>query len=773
TLLGNITQPLSVAPLRNLNVPFQFHPNAERTYSATLRVWSSAVNDVFIHLKGEGVVPQIKVIPDTIDFHRVRIYHRRDSLFTVSNVGSADLEITDLDFNTSIKDTAFRADTLKGVGGRFTLTPNSSVQDSVHFRPTTEGFSRVSIPIYSTDTVDVPIVILEGTGVEPHVYSENYDFGKFRVDSSSVVRAIPIVNRGSDTTAIDSVTILGGDLADFIVSLDTLPPGPKTAPVALHYPGEGKDTSASFSVQFNPQSLGAKRLIVRIHTVDSAVIKDTLWGVGVEPLVTVQPPVIDFGTIIVQPNLSPPSPMIMNFVVYDSGTMAAHLDSLVSSDDSDFLVRLNTPNDTLNEDLAEHDSLQGTATFFVTGEGDFFDTVFVRNDTRYGLYPYPVNQYVPMIILKASVRTGPVEVQNINFDTIESCVPNTLDLIIHNPYPVEVHIDSMAFQPDSAGFTRVHNFLFPINIPPDGIFQLPVQYIFPPDSLNGSQQDTIVLFQRHGGEEAPMIVEAIAFVYRKERELRLDAVLPAFESSAGDIAPLRLPITIAGPRDSIPELDSYTLTLQFSNDLFVPVGIDTARSLSVPFGAGYSVQTQWGQTTRTYTITVSNAAVSDRTKLANNLLLAILMRAFLTTDTTVTVTPTFTFLHHPCAYNIQPFTLHIPFAEDCGTTTLRAYMFGAMPVVNVIGIRPNPITSHAGVTVTYEARKAAQIIAIVSDANGRELGRTNLSVGIGTGEFTLPDTMLPSSGTAFITLEVSDEMGEAQPRMTLKTSVER
>jgi hypothetical protein len=777
TLLGNITQPLAVAPLRNLNVPFQFHPDVERAYSATLRVWSSAVNDVFIHLRGEGVVPQIKVVPDTIDFKRVRLYHRRDSLFTVSNVGSADLELTDLDFNTSIKDTAFRADTLKGVGGRFMLSPNSSIQEGVHFKPTTEGFSRVSIPIYSTDPVDgitnVPTVILEGTGVEPLVYSKNYDFGKYRVNSSSPVRTVPIVNRGSDTTAIDSVTIVGGDLADFIVSLDTLPPGPNTTPVALHYPGEGKDTSAAFSVQFSPQSIGQKRLIVRIHTVDSTVIMDTLWGEGVEPLVIVHPQVIDFGTIVVQANLTPPPPMAMNFVVYDSGTMSAHLDSLVSSDDTDFLVRLNTSNDTLNEDLAEHDSLQGTATFFITGEGDFFDTVFVRNDTRYGLYPYPVNQYVPMIILKASVRTGPVDVSNITFDTVTSCVPDTAYLTIHNPYPVEVHIDSMAFQPDSTGFARGQNFLFPINIPPDGQFNLPVQFVFPADSVDGSQLDTIVFYQRHGGGQAAMLVEAVASVYRKERQLILNAVLPAFESSAGDIAPLRVPITIAGPRDSLPELDSYTLTLQFANDLFVPVGIDTARSLSVPFGAGYSIKTQWDQTTRTYTITVSNAAVSDHTKLANNLLLAILMRAFVTTDTSVAVTPTFTFLHHPCAYNIQPFTLHIPFAEDCGTKTLRGYMFGAMPVVNVIGVRPDPLTSHSGVTVTYEARKVAQIIAVVSDANGRELGRANMSVGIGTGEFTLPDTMLPSSGTAFITIEVSDAMGEAQPRITLKTSVER
>ena len=773
------SQPLKVAPLRNLNVPFRFHPDQTRQYAATLRVWSSAPNDVFINLKGLGIVPQIEVFPDTIDFGRVRIGHRRDSLFTIANVGTSKLDITNLDFQTSITDADFTADSLKGVGGRYSIDPSSSVTDSVHFTPSRTGFAQVAIPIYSTDpvrgTTNPPTVILLGTGVEPRVYSQGHDFGSLRVDSTSPIDTIPIVNRGSDQTTIDSVSLADStDIADFTISFDTLPPGLNFRSVFLQYVGEGHDTEVTFTVNFHPQSLGKKRLIVRIHTIDNMVVLDTIAGEGVEPLVEVQPQVIDFGTITVQPNPQTPPPVDSSFTVFNVGTMPGELDSLVCSDKAHFLVLLNKPNDTLDEQLPENASLPGTAIFFVIQEGDFIDTILVHNDTRYSLYPDSLKGYIPMIILKAKVRTGPVEVQNITFDTITTCAPNLRELIIHNPYPVEVHIDSIAFIGDTAGFARGPAFIFPINIAPDSIFRLPIQYIFPSDSLNGPQQVTIILYQRRGGGEQPVINQAIATVYRMERTLTLHAMLPKFVSSAGDILPLRLPITIQGPRDAVPELNSWTLKLTFSNDLFEPVGVDTTGSLTVAIDAGYSLNTSWDQSTRTYTITVTDAAASDPAKLANDLLLSVLMRAYVTTDTVVTVTPTFTFLNHPCSYNLQPFTLQIPFADDCGMPTIRAFMRGENPLVNFGIIRPDPARpdNSNGVSISYDALESAHVFVTVSDINGNGQGRIVYTLTKGTGEIVIPRRSLPVCGSAFITLEVSDANGAIQSRKTLKCSIE-
>ena len=337
-----------------------------------------------------------------------------------------------------------------------------------------------------------------------------------------------------------------------------------------------------------------------------------------------------------------------------------------------------------------------------------------------------------------------------------------------------MHIDSIAFEPDSAGFgfARPSAFIFPINIEPDSVFQLPIEYVFPTDSLNGPQQVTIILYERRGSGEEPAITQTTAIAYRKQRTLTLHALLPKFESSAGDIAPLRLPITVEGPRDQVQELNSWTLKLQFSNDLFEPVGVDTAGSLTVPVNGNYSLSTSWDRPTRTYTISVTNAAVADPAKLANNLLLAVLMRAYLTTDTIVTVTPTFTFLTRPCAYNLQPFTLTIPFADDCGLPTLRAFMRGQLPIVNFISIRPNPIKSNAlGVIISYDASEAAQIIATTDDLSGQEIGQTTLHVTSGTGEIAIPPQLLPPSGAAFITLDVRNDRGISQPQKTLKVSI--
>jgi hypothetical protein len=719
----------------------------------------------------------LKIFPDTIiDFGRVRVGQERDSFFILHDSGSQSIELTSLNFSESLTDSSFNADSVKSniIGDIHTLNPGNSVNDTVYFHPTHVGRDSGNIPIYWTlgaQKYNYPTIHLLGIGVAPNVVSSNHVFPDERVDSASSPVTISIVNVGSDTTAIDSVTIVDSSEiidSDFQVTLDSLPPS--GSPLRIDY--EGNDTAFYFVVQFQPHSLGLKTLVIRIHTVDGDAIFDTLTGAGVEPLVLLNPQTIDFGTITLQPNKSLPMPIDSFFVVSNAfGTYPAILDTLVYHDTaSNFAVQLNQPA-TSHETLAAGSKVMGTATFNITKVGDFVDTVYIPNDTRYDLYSADSN-YQPRIVLKAKVRIGRIGSFRVPFDTITNCDTSYQNVTITNPYPVEASIDSIAFVSDTGGFSYVHNIGFPINILPNGSYaSLQLAYSFPLDSLNGSQALKMLLFQSTLDSEAPMVDTVTASLIRMQQTITLAAHLPPAGSvgtSAADIAELRVPITLEGLRSGVAELNSWTLSLQFSNNLFMPTAVDTTGSLSVAGDASYSLTTYWDQSTLTYTILATGTSVSDPAKIADNLLLAILMQAYVTTDTVVTVTPTFTWATRPCAYNLQSFTLSIPYAEDCGDQTIRESMEGETPSFILTGAWPNPASKSDEVSIGYRAAQPSEVTTTVYNVSGEELGHIVTAVGVGAGTIALPEQLIPSSGPAFVRVEALSADGSISAVQTCK-----
>jgi len=760
-------QPQAIVPGATLTVPITFHPNETRPYAATFRVWSNAVNPVFVHVRGSGLLPRIKVFPLTIDFGRVRLGIKRDSAFVIQDTGNSPLTLQDLVYQNSIVSDQFTAQNLGSKNAQLVLQPGTAVVDSVHYLPTKLGQFVEHIPIFSDDPVqglsNPPTVTLIGTGVNPIVVSSGHDFGSLRVLNASSIDTVAIVNRGTDSTAIDSVTIdqsLSTGLADFTVVLDSFPPAnKKNFPVSLEY--QGPDTIRTFTIQFHPLSLGKKQLAVRIHTTDGEVLHDVFTGVGVEPLVLVQPKVIDFDTIVV--NTTIPLVPSQSFTVTNAGTMIGELDSLVCSDTAHFHVVLNKPTRILQESIDTAVTLTGTATFNAFEEGDFIDTVFVRNDTRYRFYPQRLGDTLPMVILRASVRTGPINQDSVDFGTITTCDPHTSLISIHNPYPVTIQIDTAIFLSDTGGFSIPKTFLFPIVIAGDSTYNLPIRYAFPPDSLNGPQRVIIGLYQHRGKSEAPIIDTMFATVIRKQRVFKLYAHLPSYASSANDISALRLPITVEGPRAGVTELNSWTLSLQFSNDLFEPIGVDTTGALAVKGDSTFTFTTHWDQATRTFTIIVTGSSVADSSKVANNLLLSLLMRAYLTTDTEVTVTPTFTWAQHPCAYNLQSFKLSIPYADECGDPTIRAMMRHEAITFRVSDVWPNPVNAtEQTVSIGYQAADPVYATVRVYREDGEETGEWSSNLEKGANSFALSQHLLPKTGPAFVRIETATSSGLRQ-----------
>jgi hypothetical protein len=436
-------------------------------------------------------------------------------------------------------------------------------------------------------------------------------------------------------------------------------------------------------------------------------------------------------------------------------------------------VQLYQPTTSYNT-LAVDSTVQGTVTFAFTEAGDFTDTVYIPNDTRYYLYHNSDSNYLPMIVLKAKVRIGSIGSFAVAFDTIRTCDTISDTATITNPYPVEVSIDSIDFVSDTAGFSYKRDFRFPINIPPNGTFPIDLAYSFPIDSLNGSQALKIALFQSTRDSEPPVVDTITASLIRQQQVIALAAHLPPAGSvgmSAADIAELRVPITLEGLRSGVAELDNWTLTLQFSNDLFVPTGYDITNSLSVAGDPSYSLTPYWDESTRTYTIIATGTAVSDPANIANDLLITILMQAYVTTDTVVTVTPTFTLATRPCAYNLQTFTLSIPYADDCGDPTIRDVLDGETPSFILTGSWPNPANSSSGVSIGYYASEPCEVTVTVFNSAGISLGQIVTAVGAGAGTIALPEPLLSTSGPAFVRVEAVNSDGSNSVIQTCKIAV--
>jgi hypothetical protein len=705
----------------------------------------------------------LTVTPTLIDFGRIRTNSKQhDTSFTIENTGAFALQLRNTDYKSQLTATNFAVKQNPTEGQ--TIAPSTLITINVSYFPFAEGPQTGTITIESSDPArPFPKVTLRATGVTPHVGSRGLNFGPLRVGDISPLIAIPIYNYGSDSTRIDSVVIkAGSDIPDFSVKLDSFPP---RRLVPLHIGYERTDSLYIIQAAFAPKSLGSKRMILDIYTADS-VLHDTLTGKGVEPLVTVAPSVIDFGTDTVRkigdPNPTP-TQFTLPFTVVNGGGFIGHLLRIAYHDSVHFQVRLDKPSVDLDEYLQPGDTVTGTVQFNVLEEGDFEDTVTITNDTRYALYSAPYTDYQPSFIIRAKVRTGRIDSAFVHFsDTIRTCDTNRVVLVIHNPYPVEVHIDSIRFAnlpEDTLGF-RLGAFGFPINIAPDSTFGILLEYAFPDELLNGDQTLSLILYQRQGGGQPAITRRVTASLVRERRTLTLNAVLPNWISSASDIDPMRLPITLHGPRANVGELDSFTLALQFSNDLFMPVGIDDSKSLIAPLSPDGSVTTSWDQSTRTFRVTVTGARVSDPSRLADSLLMTVILRAFLTTDSEVTVTPTFTFKKHPCAYNLQPFTLSIPYANECGEPVIREFMAtGSTPAIDVIAIGPNPLRQGEPLTISTEMARAGTVEIQVSDALGRVISERSEARGKGRQIFSLPSASLPSSGTAFITLTVKTSNG--------------
>ncbi|MDP4234851.1 MAG: IgGFc-binding protein [Bacteroidota bacterium] len=772
--LDTIKRPFKIPPGYLLHVNFKFHPTADGSFKAKLRVWSSNTDDVFITVLGQSATRSIAVTPQTINFGSVHVGRRKDSTFSFVASGDVVTLFGTADFNSELLGGPFSADKYPGPYDLQVQIPRS---ENVHFAPKARGWFRDTTHVVSNALNDPNVSVdFIGRGIDYELNSPGYSFGKIRVGKSSDTVVIPIVNAGDDTTRIKSISFDSGDLRDFGLIDTTIPPKQRLWFLdTAGAPGNGNARSfrAFFAPKIDPANnivdTGSRQVIVKIVTSDDSVYYVSLSGVGAEPWLIATPVILDFGTIT-NPLVTSPAFVAKFDTLFNRGSMVGVLDSLRHSDTTgDFSFKSiggSTISD--NTSITENTIVPFEVDFSIRQIGDYVDTLRAHNDSR--------NE--PLVIAKARIRAGIGPMLPISLGVISSCMPVDTTIIIHNPYRVNVSLSSFRFEGDTAGFEfpDANVLHLPVFIAADSVFRLHIRYRFPADSLNGSQTVRVIIDRPTGGDDLSINSDTVLITLtRKTILLNMSAVMPPYRPSAGD-APFRLPIHLLGDRIGKQELDDDTLRLMFSNKLIRAVGIDRTGSLteSTPTnGIPQQPDPVWDEATSTYIVPcVGLHLSSDISK--NTLLFTLLCSAYLTKDTAITITPFIGYTSQPCAFRVARDSSALTYANECGDQTIRDLLLTSSVPIHIGSAVPDPaIWQSAGsVTFTYFAGKDLMLSWKIFDPAGvLQAQSPEGPIHAGDGSFSIPLKQISNSGAQYLELTVRDADSGAKTRVYTKFTV--
>ena len=152
--VGHVMQPGD-----SLTVTVTFGPTRTGQYSAALQIDSDGGN-ITVHLTGNSTSPSVlAVTPLSVDYGTVRLGQSRTQTFRLTDVGASSLTVTK---SKSPSKGPFKPSTTLAEGT--TMTPGSTVVESVTFTPTAVGTTTDQWLINSTDGKGVRSVVLTGTG---------------------------------------------------------------------------------------------------------------------------------------------------------------------------------------------------------------------------------------------------------------------------------------------------------------------------------------------------------------------------------------------------------------------------------------------------------------------------------------------------------------------------------------------------------------------------------------------------------------------------------
>lgn len=233
-------------------VTVTFMPTAVGVRKATISTTGSAGFFASVDLVGEGVLPGLGGVPDSIDYLNVKVMQTKDSLLTAKSIGKAAVSIGGYglygpDANQFV--------IVTGVAPRV-LPPGDTLQVNVQFKPTSAGVKIAELGWIQmgTDNTPFPLIKLRGNAVMSSV-----GLGPKLVDYKNVKigkqkdSVLTTTNTGIVDADIHGYALAGTDPQDFVIVK-------QTTPATLPPQGSQLVTAA-----FKPLTVGAKTATLIVH----------------------------------------------------------------------------------------------------------------------------------------------------------------------------------------------------------------------------------------------------------------------------------------------------------------------------------------------------------------------------------------------------------------------------------------------------------------------------------------------------------------------------
>jgi hypothetical protein len=280
--MSGLAVPMTLDPGQSTAFTVSFAPTGAGSASGNISVVSNASNSVStVALSGMGVQPQISVAPGSVSFGTVTVGQTSSQTVTLTNVGGANLNITQL----AGPGTGF---SLSGLALPLTLAPGKSTAFTASFTPTSGTSSSGSLMLVSNAPNSPTTIPLSGTGsaqvLQLTPSTTSLSFGSLALNASAT-QSVTLTNTGNAAVSISQVNVAG---SGFTLN--------GSAPLVTLSVGQ----AASFSVTFTPTVAGnATGSASVVSTAANSPLSISLSGVGVQPQISVVPGSVSFGTVTV------------------------------------------------------------------------------------------------------------------------------------------------------------------------------------------------------------------------------------------------------------------------------------------------------------------------------------------------------------------------------------------------------------------------------------------------------------------------------------------
>ncbi|RMF88735.1 MAG: choice-of-anchor D domain-containing protein, partial [Nitrospinota bacterium] len=281
-------------------------------------------------IPGAQAQQDIDVTPSTLNFGPVTVGTTSTLPVTISNLGNADLSITDLVI-TGSGDFTLAAGT---PSPPFTLAPNTSIEVSIDYTPSVAQTVNGVLWIGSNDPDEgLRSVSLTGTGLgvpDIEVTPLALDFGDVALGDTVTLTAT-ISNIGSEVLTVSGLAI--GGSADFALGA-----GAPTPPFTV-FPG----LSVDVPVAYTPSAQGADTGTLDIDSDDpnTPQIQVPLSGNGIQPPpacgLDVTPLQLAFGTVTVGTTAT------LSTTITNVGNLDCNITGLTTSGSADFALGAGAP----------------------------------------------------------------------------------------------------------------------------------------------------------------------------------------------------------------------------------------------------------------------------------------------------------------------------------------------------------------------------------------------------------------------------------------------